>query len=182
MKGQDMDVQEIKRAAVARLLARQREPQWKVIGRCQDGTDVRSQTGGWTGDFAPPADAAEWFDDRLARLNGPVPDALYAIADAARSGRDAAVAAVAAARAGRSWDQWCVYLNLLAWRNQGPTRDADQVLRAILAEWHRLGLVVTRPDDRVPAIIVNQAELDATARRRRDRGAQPVPAGVLPWE
>src|SRR5260370_6310630 len=97
----DIDVHQVRREAVARLLARQRPPEWKTA-RQRDGGEIRMQTAGWPGDFLSPVSVAEWADDMIARRSpstGRAGQVLFVIMLAAREGRAAAVAAAGAARA-----------------------------------------------------------------------------------
>jgi hypothetical protein len=166
-----VDVQAIRREATARVIARRTSPEYVTGQHPASGKQFRIQLE--RPEFLPPVSGAEWWDDRIARFSpqrGGGTAVLFAIAAAARGGGQAA--AVAEAARGRSlsvWDQWFVYANLANWAAQNPHEEAGPALRAVLREWQRLGLAVVMPDDPIPVITLNQAELDASDKRRRQR-------------
>jgi hypothetical protein len=167
-----MEAREIRRQALARVEARRWPPEYHeaLPGRMTGRIQVDHP------EFYAPASAAEWWDDRMARTttqrNSGV---LFAIADAARGGAKAAVAAVAAARSLNPWHQWWTWQALNAWESWpgGIHVDAAPVMRAVAREWRRLGLAAEMPDDPLPVVTVNAADLQASAARRK-AGNKPV--------
>ena len=162
-----MDVQQVRREALARVQARQRPPEFRMVRA--GGSEARMQVAGGPGEYLGPAGAGEWLDDKIVRTPpqlGPWTAALYEVAGAARDGAAAAVAAVRSARALSEWDQWHMYVTLRAWRAD-PLCPVP-VFRAVLAEWERLGLAAEEPSD-VPLPVrppVNAATLSDPRRRR----------------
>lgn len=167
-----MDAQQIRAAALARVQARRRQPEYRTV--TVGGQDTRMQVD-QASEFLGPADAGEWLDDRIARTPvglGPWVPVLFAIAEGARDG---SAAAVAAAQALGEWDQWHLYRTLQTWRSDALS-PASGVFRAVLAEWGRLGLVMAEPADApLPAgRVLNEADLSRPGVRRPPK--YPVPA------
>lgn len=84
----------------------------------------------------------------------PLPETpvLFAVAAAARGGGLAAAVAAVRSSGARRLDrraQWVVYQCLGDWRGAGNAGrfGADRVVAAVVAEWARLGLAVSDPDD-----------------------------------
>lgn len=139
------DIQQIRRDAITRVQARRRPAEYRVVP--VGGGETSMQVDRGAGDFLPPKDAREFFDDRIARTPGHLGEwvrVLYQIARA--DGAAAAVAAVGTARALSPWDQWHLYVTLRSWQG-GMTVEAAPILRAVLAEWETLGLVMAEPTD-----------------------------------
>jgi hypothetical protein len=170
-----MDVQEVRAAALARVQARQRPPEFKTTGRNPDGGDIRMQVAGGPGEYLGPASVGEWLDDRIARTPGhlgPWVPVLYEIAGAARYGEASAAAAVGAAGQLAEWDQFRLYVTLQDWRAR-TVPAAESLMREIVLEWRRRGLLTSQPDEpeQVAVVDVNAADLEAAeARRRASRG------------
>ncbi len=143
-----MDVQQVRREAIARVQARQRPAEYRTVQ--VGGSDTRMQVDrASAGDFLPAANASEWLDDRIVRTPpqlGPWTAVLYEVAGAARDGTAAAVTAVRSARPLSAWDQWHAYCTVRGWQGD-MLADVAPVLRAVLAEWENLGLAVAEPTD-----------------------------------
>jgi hypothetical protein len=161
-------------AAVSRVQAREKPPEYTVAGYSPDGQPVRHQTGGGAGVFADPVTAAEWLDDRIARCQpgSPSRKAAVTIAAAARAGADQAADAIQGARQLSEWDQYRTFGILDEW--QGHDRNclpAQPVIRAILGSWQHQGLPVRAPGDReeVAVVDLNAADIAASAARRHRR-------------
>lgn len=165
-----MDVHEVRRAAAARVMTRERPPEHKTVSRNADGSETRVQIAGGPGEYLGPVTAGEWLDDRIVRTPphlGPWTAVLYEIAEAAREGAAAAVAATGGARQLGDWDAWHLYCTLQAWRS-AATAEAAPVMRAVTAEWRRLGLPDAEPADTPVAVrgVVNEADLSRPGLRR----------------
>jgi hypothetical protein len=123
-----------KQAAVQRVLTRRRPDR---------GPD--------DSEFLPPQDVGEWADDAVATILPPFgPYAiLITILEAARQGEASAIAAVHTAAALPAQEQYDALATLLSLPRS--LRDAERVVAAVRAEWHRLGLQVTKPEPQQPA-------------------------------
>ena len=107
----------------------------------------------YASELREPRSAAEYFDRKICEWGGllsdPVAPVLLAIADAAREGAEAAVRAVKAARKLDERAQWTAYRNLSRWRqgHEAARTGADRIVLAVEAEWARLRLADTDPDE-----------------------------------
>lgn len=173
-----MDAMTAQRAARIRVAAREKPPRYVVTGLARNGQHTQMQVSGGpgSGEFFPPSDVGEWFDDQLKRLgiSGDAASAhtLVAIIDAARGSEKQARAAVSQARKLTDWDQWQLWRVLQDWRireiQPQVHTQVTTVMNAILAEWRHLGLVTELPDPPDAVIVtLNQADLDAADERRR---------------
>lgn len=123
-----LDAAAAKQAAVQRVLVRR---------RADRGPD--------DSEFLPPQTVAEWLDDCVAGLPPYGPYAtLIAILEHARQGEASAAAAVRTAAELSAREQFDAYGTLCGLPVILP--DAERVTAAVRAEWHRLGLQVTRPE------------------------------------
>jgi hypothetical protein len=118
-----------KRAAVQRVLVRR-----------------RTDRGPGESEFLPPQDVGEWADDVVATILPPFGAyaVLITILEAARQGEASAVAAVHTAAALSAQEQYDALATLLGL--PCSLREAEGVVAAVRAEWHRRGLQVTKPE------------------------------------
>lgn len=153
-----MSVQEIRRAAIARVQARRPAPQYRTAVTA-DGQQLKYQVD--TPDRTRAATAAEWWDDRIAAMppvGNPAGVVAFAIAEAARDGEEAALAAVRQARTLSEGDRFLVYVTIGGWESQEPLPEARATLTAIRREWGRLRLADTPPE-------LQEADIDWAALR-----------------
>jgi hypothetical protein len=154
-----MSVQEIRRAAIARVQARRPAPQYRTAPT-PDGRTIRYQLD--TPDRTRAATGAEWWDDRLAAMPpvaNPAGVAAFGIAEAARDGAEAGVAAVGQARSLGHADQFLVYATIGDWGSRDPVPEAQATLAAIRREWGRLHLATTPPE-------IQETDIDWSRYRR----------------
>jgi hypothetical protein len=173
-----MDVQQVRREALARVQARRRPAEYRTV--LVGGSETRMQVDRpLAGEFLPAKTAGEWIDDRIVRTPpalGPWVAVLYEIAEAARGGTAAAVKAVRSARSLSAWDQWHLYATLGVWQRD-MIADVAPVLRAVLAEWgdEGLGLATDEPSD-VPLPV--QPEPKRPKVKYRSKWGQPASLAV----
>ena len=143
-----MDVLEVHREAVGQVQARRSPPEYQTVRLASGETQVQKDLP----EFQRPADAREWFADRIALTSpalGKWVARLYeiALADGVPAVREAV------AKAGRelsSWDQWCMFVVLTYWGKAVTTatpRTASEVLQAAADEWGRRRLATERPPE-----------------------------------
>jgi hypothetical protein len=148
----DIDVRQVLAAAAGRRQARRWQPvdaRKAVAAALLEGREPQPVHNNWSGpEIVPAADLPGWLDDRLCERTWP-PDAatavLFAIAEAARDGRDAAVAAVRGARKLKPREQLVVYGTLMGWRGR-TFAPAEGMLSAVIREWRKLKLA-TSPEE-----------------------------------
>lgn len=177
------DARALKGAAVARVCARRRAPEYRTaVGAGPLGRDMKVLVNGHLPEFLPPVTLAEWADDQASKLPLAAPyDTGVKIMAALRSGQAAGVAAVQLARPLKPWNAWCLFGYLSGPLPPQPPQAAEAPLRAVLAEWRRLGFVTTRAQaerEVIPVRTLNQDSLDASRDRLRNN-APPIPAGRL---
>ncbi len=133
--------QELKAAAVARVLARQRAPKYATYADPHAEGKVRVQIDGGQGEFAEPATADEWADLRLARSapGSPGSDLLIRIFEEIRTGGAEAVPAAVGLAAGVSKDIQFSLFTVLNALPPGPGGIGGTLLR----EWKRRDLQTT---------------------------------------
>jgi hypothetical protein len=167
-------VREVHQAALGRVQARAKVPEFKTVPIDRPPWEHRVQVNANDPDTRPAATLAEWCDDRILATGAhdkPEGILLFEILSAARQdGIPAAVAAVAGGRRLDIWQQWIAYQVLAAWDGKTTTAVAASgpLMAAIRAEWRRLGLRDEKP---------GQNELKRLWRNRKVmENGKPVPA------
>jgi len=177
------DVRAVKAAAVARAVARKREPNYKIIpGAGLRGRDLRIDLNADLPELLPPTTTAEWCDVQISKLPLCEPyNVAVRIMDEMRSGQAAAVSAVRLAEQLGPWNQHALWTYLDGLLPPSPPAEAAAPLSAVRGEWRRRGLATTQAEadqQKIPMPVGNQADLDASAARVRTN-APPIPAGRL---
>jgi hypothetical protein len=165
---------ELKAGATRRVLARRQPPEFRYAR--DEVRDLTYKIPVDRPEFREAADLGEWCDDREVRLPPGAPGApvLFAVLEAARAGGvPAAVKAVAEARALNPLEQYAVWRIIATCWPQGAPALAEELCRALAAEWRRLRLAVGPPDERAMRKI---------ERQRRDQAPVTEPAKITSYE
>jgi len=174
---EDSSVQALKAAAVARVYARRRPPEYRTaVGAGPYGADLKVLVNGHLSEFLPSLTLAEWCDDQIARLPLAEPyGTAIRILDAVRTGRDAPSAAVRAARELGPWNQWVLWNYLSAPLPPQLPSGAELALQPVQAKWRGEGLVTERAQAERQVIPVRILNRDDLSDAQRPRAA--IPAG-----